>query len=108
MIARTSTHVSPAEHDALLARFAIHSHTEILFWLRAIQQRKLLVNLDLPDSQHVVITSVRALSRINAWLASSTASTEVMTTCRLSDKSRLTSNFRCWIARSQKRISVRE
>ena len=65
MIARTSTHVSPAEHDALLARFAIHSRVEILFWLRAIQQRKLLVNLDLPDSHHVVITSVLAVDEAN-------------------------------------------
>lgn len=53
------------DRDALLARFAIHSRTEILFLLRAIQKRKLLVNLDLRDSHHCVITSVLAVDETN-------------------------------------------
>ena len=38
---------SAAEHDDLLARYTLHSRADILFQLRAIQKRKLLVNLDL-------------------------------------------------------------
>lgn len=41
-----------------MARFTLHSRTEILFLLRAIQKRKLLVNLDLPGSRQIIITSV--------------------------------------------------
>ena len=57
-------HASPqngpnaAEHDALLARYTLHSRTEIVFLLRAIQKRKLLVNLDLPGSRQIIVTSV--------------------------------------------------
>lgn len=51
----------PADHGALHARFAIHSRPEILFLLRTIHKRKLLVHLDLPDSRHCVITSVLAV-----------------------------------------------
>ena len=47
-----------AEHDALLARYTLHSRTEIVFLLRAIQKRKLLVNLDLPGSRQIIVTSV--------------------------------------------------
>lgn len=54
-----------SDRDVQLARFAIHSRTEILFLLRAIQKRKLLVNLDLPDSHHCVITSVLAVDEAN-------------------------------------------
>lgn len=58
----------PTEHsdrDALLARFAIHSRTEIVFLLRTIEKRKLLVKLDLPDSRHCVITTVLAVDEAN-------------------------------------------
>ncbi len=65
MISTTPDNPSPEKPEALLARFAIESRTEIIFWLRAIQQRKLLVNLDLPDSRHVVITSVLAVDEAN-------------------------------------------
>lgn len=58
----------PADHGALLARFAIHSRPEILFLLRTIQKRKLLVNLDLPESRHCVITSVLAVDEANNTL----------------------------------------
>ena len=55
----------PVDQGALLARFAIHSRSEIIFLLRTIQKRKLLVNLDLPDSRHCVITSVLAVDEAN-------------------------------------------
>ena len=55
----------PTQRDGLLGRFAIHSRTEILFFLRAIQKRKLLVNLDLSDSSQCVITSVLAVDEAN-------------------------------------------
>jgi c-di-GMP-binding flagellar brake protein YcgR len=48
----------PSEHEGQMARFTLHSRTEILFLLRAIQKRKLLVNLDLPASRQIVVTSV--------------------------------------------------
>ena len=38
-----------------MARFAVHSRTEILFLLRAIQKRKLLVNLDLRDPPTAIL-----------------------------------------------------
>lgn len=53
---------SAADHDELLARYTLHSRTEILFQLRAIQKRKLLVNLDLNDSRQIVVTSVLAVN----------------------------------------------
>jgi c-di-GMP-binding flagellar brake protein YcgR len=49
---------SAADHDDLLARFTLHSRAEILFQLRAIQKRKLLVNLDLLGSRQIIVTSV--------------------------------------------------
>lgn len=48
-------------HNELLARYGIQSRKEILFLLRAVQQRKLLVNLDLPNSRQIVVTSVLAV-----------------------------------------------
>lgn len=56
------------EPDDQLVRFAVHSRTEILFLLRAIQQRKLLVNLDLPGSRQIVVTSVIAVDEANSAL----------------------------------------
>ena len=51
----------PPDRDTILSRFALHSRSEILSLLRAIMQRKLLVNLDLPGSRHIVVTSVIAV-----------------------------------------------
>jgi len=50
--------LSAADHDDLLARFTLHSRADILFQLRAIQKRKLLVNLDLLGSRQIIVTSV--------------------------------------------------
>jgi c-di-GMP-binding flagellar brake protein YcgR len=61
-------HPSPADRDDLLARYTLHSRTEILFQLRAIQKRKLLVNLDLQDSRQIVVTSVLAVNETNNTL----------------------------------------
>jgi c-di-GMP-binding flagellar brake protein YcgR len=66
---------SPLKHDLshldrekVLAHYAVHSRTEILFLLRAIQKRKLLVNLDLPASRQIVVTSVIAVNANNNTL----------------------------------------
>lgn len=48
----------PDDREDPLARYAVHSRSEILSLLRAIQQRRLLVNLDLPGSRQIVVTSV--------------------------------------------------
>lgn len=47
-----------ADRDAFLAQYAVHSRTEILFLLRAMQRRKILVNLDLPNSRQIIVTSI--------------------------------------------------
>jgi c-di-GMP-binding flagellar brake protein YcgR len=49
---------SAADHDELLARYTLHSRSEILFQLRAIQKRKLLVNLDLLGSRQIIVTAL--------------------------------------------------
>lgn len=49
------------ERDKQMARFAVNSKTEILFLLRAIQKRNLLVNLDIPGSRQIVVTSIIAV-----------------------------------------------
>ncbi|MHB1216223.1 MAG: flagellar brake protein [Thiobacillus sp.] len=41
-----------------MARFTLYSRADILFQLRAIQKRKLLVNLDLKGSRQIIVTSV--------------------------------------------------
>jgi len=56
--------LSPADLDEQLARFTVHSRTEILFLLRAIQKRKLLVNLDLPGSRQIIVTSILAVNEV--------------------------------------------
>jgi len=55
---------SPADND-MLANCAVHSRTEILHLLRSIHNRKLLVNLDLPESRQIVVTSVIAIDERN-------------------------------------------
>lgn len=56
------------DRDATLAHYAVHSRTEILFLLNAIQKRNLLVNLDLPGSRQIVVTSVIAVNKTNNTL----------------------------------------
>ncbi|MCA1978966.1 MAG: flagellar brake protein [Thiobacillus sp.] len=55
---QTDNPSTPADRETLMSRFAVHSRSEILFLLRAIKERKLLVNLDLPGSRQIVVTSV--------------------------------------------------
>jgi c-di-GMP-binding flagellar brake protein YcgR len=57
-----SPQLNSSELGEQLARFAVHSRTEILFLLRAIQKRKLLVNLDIPGSRQIIVTSVLAVN----------------------------------------------
>ena len=45
-----------------MARYTLHSRVEIIFQLRAIQKRKLLVNLDLKGSRQIIVTSVLAVN----------------------------------------------
>jgi c-di-GMP-binding flagellar brake protein YcgR len=54
-----------AERDDMMARFAVQSSTEILFLLRAIQKRNLLVNLDMPGSRQIVVTSIIGVNKAN-------------------------------------------
>lgn len=54
--------LSHLDREKVLARYAVHSRTEILFLLRTIQKRKLLVNLDLPGSRQIIVTSVIAVN----------------------------------------------
>ncbi len=44
--------------DEQLASCTVHSRTEILHLMRQIQQRRLLVNLDMPGTRQIVVTSV--------------------------------------------------
>lgn len=52
----------PADRESPMSRFTVHSRSEILFLLRAVQQRKVLVNLDLPASRQIVVTSIIGMS----------------------------------------------
>jgi c-di-GMP-binding flagellar brake protein YcgR len=55
-----------ADHqDDLLARCTLHSRSDILFQLRSILKRKLLVNLDIRESRQIVVTSVLAVNETN-------------------------------------------
>lgn len=56
------------DRDTTLSNYAVHSRTEILFLLNAIQKRNLLVNLDLPGSRQIVVTSVIAVNKTNNTL----------------------------------------
>ena len=69
-MASTPSQSNPAnrEADSELERFTVHSRVEILFLLRAMQKRKLLVNLDLPDSRCIIVTSVLAVDEANNTL----------------------------------------
>lgn len=90
-----TTSVNPADpidRDALLARFAIHSRTEIVFLLRAIQKRKLLVNLDFRDSHHCAITSVLAVDEAKHALILDSARDESLNQALLAGQR---AEFRC-------------
>jgi c-di-GMP-binding flagellar brake protein YcgR len=60
MLSASQNQSSAADHDEQKARYTLHSRADILFQLRTIQKRKLLVNLDLLDSRQIVVTSVLA------------------------------------------------
>ena len=64
----TRNDYSNPDSDDPQKRYAIHSPKEILFLLRAIQQRNLLVNLAVPDGGHFIITSILALDEISNTL----------------------------------------
>jgi len=60
--------ISPIDLGEQLARYTLHSRAEILFLLRAIQKRKLLVNLDLSGSRQIIVTSVLAVDEVKNML----------------------------------------
>lgn len=62
MLASAHGGLGADNHDELIARCTLHSRAEILFQLRAIQKRKLLVNLDIQGSREIVVTSVLAVN----------------------------------------------
>lgn len=65
MLASAHGGLGADNHDELIARCTLHSRAEILFQLRAIQKRKLLVNLDIQGSREIVVTSVLAVNETN-------------------------------------------
>jgi c-di-GMP-binding flagellar brake protein YcgR len=56
------------DRDKFLSRYAVHSRTEILFLLNAIKKRNLLVNLDMPGSRQIIVTSIIAIDKANNTL----------------------------------------
>ena len=56
-------HNTPLDRDDVKARCTVNTNTEILFLLRAIQKRNLLVNLDIPGSRQIVVTSIIAVNK---------------------------------------------
>lgn len=68
MLSSLQDDLNPADRDGLLARFTLHSRADILFQLRAIQKRKLLVNLDLLDSRQIIVTSVLMVNEAKSTL----------------------------------------
>lgn len=57
--------LSAGNGNDFLARYTLHSRAEILFQLRSLQKRKVLVNLDLRESRQIVVTSVLAVNEAN-------------------------------------------
>lgn len=58
----TQANLDSAEHDDPLAPYTLHSRADIVFQLRTLQKRKVLVNLDLKDSRQIIVTSVLAIN----------------------------------------------
>lgn len=56
-------HTPPLDRDDVKARCTVNTNTEILFLLGAIQKRNLLVNLDIPGSRQIVVTSIIAVNK---------------------------------------------
>ncbi|MHB1188860.1 flagellar brake protein [Thiobacillus sp.] len=66
MLSSPQNGFSADNHDELIARCTLHSRADILFQLRAIQKRKLLVNLDVQGSRQIVVTSVLGVNETNS------------------------------------------
>lgn len=62
MLASPQHGLGADSHDELIARCTLISRTEILFQLRALQKRKVLVNLDIQGSRQIIVTSVLAVN----------------------------------------------
>lgn len=74
------------DRDKMMARFAVNSKTEILFLLRAIQKRNLLVNLDIPASRQIVVTSIIAVNAADNTLILDSARGDALNQQLLSGK----------------------
>ena len=59
----TLPHTRLLDRDDFKASCTVNSNTEILFLLSAIHKRNLLVNLDLPGSRQIVVTSIIAVNK---------------------------------------------
>lgn len=66
-------HNPPLDRDDVKARCTVNTNTEILFLLSAIQKRNLLVNLDIPGSRQIVVTSIIAVNKSDNTLILDTA-----------------------------------
>ncbi len=69
----TLPHNPPLDRDDVKARCTVNTNTEILFLLSAIQKRNLLVNLDIPGSRQIVVTSIIAVNKSDNTLILDTA-----------------------------------
>lgn len=58
----TQANLDSADRDDPLAPYTLHSRADIVFQLRALQKRKVLVNLDLKGSRQIIVTSVLAIN----------------------------------------------
>ena len=58
----TQPNIDPADRDDPLAPYTLHSRADIVFQLRTLQKRKVLVNLDLKGSRQIIVTSVLAIN----------------------------------------------
>ncbi|MEW5968215.1 MAG: flagellar brake protein [Pseudomonadota bacterium] len=86
MLPSAHTRLGASNHDELLARCTLHSRAEILFQLRAIQKRKLLVNLDVQNTRKIVVTSVLAVNETSNSVILDSARGDVLNQDLLSGK----------------------
>ena len=68
MLSASQNHPSAADHDEQMARYTLHSRADILFQLRTLHKRKLLVNLDLLGSRQIIVTSVLMVNEAKSTL----------------------------------------
>lgn len=65
MLASAQNGPNADDQDELLTRYTLTSRADILFQLRALLKRKLLVNLEIHGTRQLVVTSVLAVNENN-------------------------------------------